>query len=210
MQTKAHNLLSSRKTELSRKQSENALLIRQVSSMEQRILALVASLGVAKEALGFLTNFADSRRGSMKGKIESVVSEALRLIYGDSYGVSLSYGFKNNRSSLEIEMVRNTTAGEVRRDMGGFGGGVADTISVPLRLMVLVGSRKTDRVVILDECWKHLDLERIESVGKFIRALAEQLGMQVLFVTHHQQLQGYADRVYQFSEVDGKSVVKVA
>ena len=210
MQTEAHNLLSSRKSELSRKQSENCLLNKQISIAEQRILALVASLGIAKEALSFLTEFADTRRGSMKGKIESVVSEALRLIYGDSYKVELSYGFKNNRSSLEIEMVRNTSIGEVRRDMGGFGGGVADTISVPLRLMVLVGSRKTDKVVILDECWKHIDGERIELVGKFIRALSEQLGMQVIFCTHHVSLQGYADRQYNFSEQDGKSAVKVA
>ena len=210
MQTEAHNLLSSRKTELSRKQSENCLLNRQIVVAEQRILAMVASLGVAKEALAFLTDFANTRRGAMRGSIESVVSEALRLIYGDSYKVELSYGFKNNRSSLEIEMVRNTVAGEVRRDMGGFGGGVADTISVPLRLMVLVGSRKTDKVVILDECWKHMDQERIDLVGKFVRALSDQLGMQVIFCTHHESLQAYADRAYNFSEQDGKSSVKVA
>jgi len=202
--------LDSRKQALTKKRNENDLLNRQIISAEQRILELVASLEIAKEALGFLTDFADGRRGAMKGKIESVVTEALRLIYGNSYRVELAYTVKNNRSHLDIEMVRDTTQGLVRRDMNGFGGGVADTISVPLRLMVLVGSKKTDKVVILDECWKHIDEGRIELVGKFLRALSEQLGMQVMFATHHVPLRSFAERVYMLSEQDGKSQVKIA
>jgi len=206
----AQQELDIRKKDLARKRSENALLNRQIDTSEKRILELVASLDLAKDALVFLTDLADGRRGAMKGKIETVVTEALRLIYGNSYRIELSYSVKNNRSNLEIEMVRDTATGEVRRDMNGFGGGVADTISVPLRLMVLVGSRKTDKVCILDECWKHIDAGRIELVGKFLRALSEQLGMQVIFATHHLPLQQFADQVYHTSEKDGKSAVKVA
>jgi DNA repair exonuclease SbcCD ATPase subunit len=76
--------------------------------------------------------------------------------------------------------------------------------------MVLVGSRKTDKVCVLDECWKHIDDGRIELVGKFLRALAETLGMQILFATHHRPLQQFADRVYHVSEKEGKSEVKVS
>lgn len=204
----AQQTLETRKVELSRKRAENDLLNRQITSSEKRIMELVSSLDVSKEALAFLTDLADGRRGAMKGKIESVVTEALRMIYGNSYRVELNYAFKNNRSSLEIEMVRETHIGDVRRDMSGFGGGVADTISVPLRLMVLCGSKQTDKVVILDECWKHIDPGRIELVGKFLRALSEQLGLQVLFATHHLPLQQFADRVYNTSEKDGTSNVK--
>jgi len=203
-------VLDERKSELARKQAENSLLNRQIAAMETRIIELTKSLEVGQEALKFLEELANSRRGTMKGKIEDVASEALRLIYGDSYRVELSYGAKNNRSSLDIEMVRQTPAGEVRRDMGGFGGGVADTISVPLRLMVLVGSKQTDRVCILDECWKHIDIGRIEMVGQFLRALTEKLGMQVIFCTHHVPLRDFADKVYEVSEFEGVSRVTVS
>jgi DNA repair exonuclease SbcCD ATPase subunit len=206
----AQQTLDARMKELEKKRNENDLLNRQLDASEKRILELVASLELAKEALNFLTGFADGRRGAMKGKIESVVSEALKLIYDDSYRVELSYSVKGGRSNLEIEMVRDIKAGEVRRDMDGIGGGVSDTISVPLRLMVLVGSRKTDKVCILDECWKHIDANKIELVGKFLRALTEQLGMQIIFSTHHHPLQAFADKVYQMSEKDGKSEVRVA
>ena len=208
--TQVRQVLEDRKKELARKQAENDLLNRQMSEMEKKILGLVNDLEVGQEALSFLTELANTRRGTMKGKIETVVTEALRLIYGDTYRVELTYGMKNNRSSLEIEMVRETPAGEVRRDMGGFGGGVADTISVPLRLMVLVGSKQTEKVCILDECWKHIDVGRIDLVGQFLRTLAEKLGMQVIFCTHHQALRDYADKVYDVSEKEAVSEVVVS
>lgn len=206
--TAVRTVLADRKKELERKQTENALLNRQLDVYEHRILQLVQDMDVAKEGLAFLTELANNRRGAMKGKIESVISEALKLVYGDSYRVELSYSTKNNRSNLEIEMVRETAAGEVRRDMSGFGGGVSDTISVPLRLMVLMGSKQTDKVCVLDECWKHIDVWRIEAVGQFLRALAEKLGMQILFCTHHQDLRLFSDKTYDVSESGGVSSVK--
>ena len=105
-------------------------------------------------------------------------------------------------------MVRDTPAGEVRRDMGGFGGGMADTISVPMRLMVLLGSKQTDKVCILDECWKHMDIDRIELVGKFLRLLVDKLGVQVMMCSHHEKIRDFADRTYEVTENKGTSSVE--
>jgi hypothetical protein len=209
MQTKAHDVLTDRKDKLSKKQAENDLMNRQIAEMEQRILASVEALDVGKEALTFLEELANSRRGHMKGKIESVITEAVQLIYGPTYSVELSYSVKNNRSCLEIEMVRPVKAGEIRRDMSGFGGGMADTISVPMRLMVLMGSKETDKVCVLDECWKHIDTTRVELVGKFLRMLADKLNVQLLFCSHHDIMTDYSDRTYRvdLDAVEGKSSV---
>jgi Fe-S cluster assembly ATPase SufC len=159
--------------------------------------------------MAFLEELANSRRGVMKGRIEKVITEALHLIYDSTYRTELSYSVKNNRSNLIIEMVRETPAGDVRRQMGGFGGGVADTMSVPMRLMVLMGANQTDKVCVLDECWKHMDVERIPLIGNFIRLLTDRLGIQVVFCTHHHPLRAYADKTYEISEEDGVSAVQV-
>ncbi len=168
MRTAAKQLLEERQEALTRKQTENNLLNRQIVDLESKVLVLVEQLGIAQEGLAFLEDLANSRRGEMKGKIESVVSEALQMIYGPSYSAEMTYSVKRNRSDMVVEMVRKTKAGEVRRDIDGFGGGVADTISVPLRLMVLMGARQTDRVCVLDECWKHVDPQRVQVVGQFL------------------------------------------
>ena len=207
--TQAQQTLDERKKELARKQAENDLLNRQIDAMGKRILELADSLKLGQEGLAFCEDLANSRRGAMKGKIETIVTEAVKMLYGDSYRVELTYSVKNNRSCLEIEMVRDTPAGEVRRDMEGFGGGMADTISVPLRLMVLMGSKQTDKVCVLDECWKHMNIERIEPVGKFLRLLSDKLGMQIVMCSHHDRIRDFADRTYEVSEENGTSKIEV-
>lgn len=193
---------------LTRKKNENDLLKRQISDNLTKIQGCADKLMVVREALKFLEEIANSRRGTMKGKIEEIVTEALRLIYGTDYRVELNYCVKNNRSSLEIEMVRDTPKGEVRRQLGGFGGGVADTISVPLRLMVLLGSKQSEKICVLDECYKHMDEERIEGVAEFLKTLADRLQMQIIMCTHHEEIRDRADRTFLVSEKTGKSEVK--
>jgi len=200
--------IDERRKDVERRKAENGLLKRQIAAAEVKIEELVKEMGVSSDALSFLEQLAGGRRGVMKGKIEKVVTDALRLIYGPSYSVQLSYSMKNNRSHLDIEMTRDTEAGEVKRNMSGFGGGVSDTISVPLRLMVLMGSGGTDKVCALDECWKHVDNDRIELVGKFLRVMADKLGIQVLLCSHHDAVRSFADRTYEVSENEGVSLVE--
>lgn len=199
-----------RLTELNRRRAENDLMLRQVKEMLVKIEGTTCSLKVGQEALLFLERVASARRGEMKGRIEDVETRAMRLIYGPDYRVELTYSMKNNRSHMDIEMVRDVPDGEVRRDpTTGCGGGVADTISVPLRLMVLIGSKQTDRVCALDECWKHVDPERVNLVGEFLRVLTEQLGMQLIMLSHHEMMREFADRACFVTEKDGRSTVEM-
>ena len=115
---------------------------------------------------------------------------------------------KHNRSFMEIELVRETTRGEVRRDMDGFGGGVSDVISVPLRLMVIAGSKQSDKVCVLDECYRHVDPERVTLVAEFLDVLSKELGFQIILCSHHEQMREMADRTYFVSESDGVSAVE--
>lgn len=192
--------LSDKQKDLDRRFAENALLQRNIDELNNRLVDMSRKLEIAQEGLQFLENVANSRRGSMKQKIESVVSEALRLIYGKNYGVELVYDVKNNRSSLDIKLVRETKSGKVSRSMGGFGGGVADAISVPLRLLVVLGSNQTDWVTVLDEPYKHIDVERVELAATFLKDICEKLNMQVLLLSHHECMRESADKVYELED----------
>jgi DNA repair exonuclease SbcCD ATPase subunit len=193
---------------LQKKQHENDYLKSELQKRIDKISECTESILTVRDGLSFLYSLANTRRGAMKGKIEDVVSEALRLIYGPEYKVELTYSVKNNRSSLSIEMVRDTAKGAVRREIGGFGGGVADTISVPMRLMVLLGAKQNSKICVLDECYKHVDGERIELVAEFLKALSSKLGMQILMCTHHEVIKSRADKTYSVVEDNGKSTVR--
>lgn len=202
-------IFDSRKKELERKMSENALMERQASKAEDDMVAAAEKMEIATDALSFLEELANSRRGSMKTRIESLLTEALRLVYGMDRSVEISYGIKNNRSSLDFNIVKQTPAGEVRRRLDGSGSGlgVSDTVSVPLRLLVLLGSKQCDRVCVLDECYKHVSVELIPIVTKFLRALNERLGIQIILLSHHEMVREEADAAYGVRESQGVSIV---
>lgn len=202
--------LEKRRQRLLSSQAENDLLGRQIESCEQSICKLAGDLTVSREALAFLEELSNARRGQIKGYIEDVVTEAVRLLYGEDFRVELTYGVKNNRSSLQIEMVRETKDGEVRREFDGFGGGMSDTISVPLRLLVLVRSKnQTDRIALLDECYKHINTEKVPLVAEFLKVLKDRLKIQVIICSHHVLMREWADKTYHVQDVGGKSKITV-
>ena len=197
-----------RKAQLDKLQAENDMINSQMKNNEIKMVELGSKLVIGQEALQFLEDVANSRRGAMKTQIENVVTEALRMIYGDEYRIELSYNVKNNRSFMDIELIRKTPKGDVRRQMDGFGGGVSDTISVPLRLLVMLGSQQTEKICILDECYKHMDLERIDRVAEFLKEIATRLGMQIIMCSHHEALKQAADSVWTIEDVEGRAEIK--
>lgn len=192
---------------ITRKQTENEIIEKQIEDNKNKITEITEDLQLGQEALQFVEDVANSRRSVMKDQIEEIITEALHSIYGPDYGIELVYNVKNNRSNLDILLVRNTDCGEIKRNMDGFGGGVADTISMPLRLLVLLASKQTDTIGLLDECFKHVDTERVELVGLFLKTICDRLGVQLVMCSHHELLKDNATSTYQIKDINGKSVV---
>ena len=181
------SLLKSARREYADKKAANDYLKSEAAKLSSRLDEVSGKLEVSKKASDFLVSIANQRRDGAKSRIEKAATDAVQAIYGPDYSVKLEISQKANRSNLEIKVCKKTPDGVVERDMDGIGGGVSDTVSIPLRLMVLSAS-DTDRVAILDEAWKHLDQNRIGRVGKLLENICEGMGMQIIFVTHHHSL----------------------
>lgn len=192
---------------LTRMKIENDTIDKQIGKNTLKINQHLEELKTGQEAIDFVNNISMSRRGVMKSQIENIVTEALQFIYGLDYRIELVYGIKNNRPSMDIELVKKVPEGEVRREIDGYGGGVADTISVPLRLLVLLSSKQTDKVCILDECWKHMNPERVPRVAEFIKEVSNRLGIQIFICSHWEDMKEAADKVYAIEDVNGKAVL---
>jgi hypothetical protein len=200
--------LVAQQKELDRKRAENAVTSKRIQGAQGVLQASEEMFNKANEAFVFLEELALAQRTEVKDGIQGTVTEALRLIFGDQYRVEFGYGVKNNRSSLEIEMVRDTPSGEVRRTLGGFGGSVADCISVPLRLMILVTKYRDNPVCVFDESFKHVDSNRITRVAQFLSDVSEKLGLQVIMLSHHAAMKDAADAAFRIENQNGKSLVK--
>ncbi len=201
------NQLATRKQEFLARKAANDYLKSERDKHAASSAEVGKSLDISRAASEFLVSLANQRRSGSRTAIEKASTDALSSIYGVDYSVKLDASQKANRSNLDILVARRTPDGLVERGIEGVGGGVADTVSLPLRLMVLARS-DTDNVAVLDECWKHLDVNRIGNVGKLLKNISKGLDMQIIFATHHHGLEKYADKVFEVSEEDGVSKVE--
>lgn len=158
-------------------------------------------LKYAIEAIDFIEKAANHERNLVKDKVEGVISDALKEIYGDEYSIKFDYTMKRNKTSVDIYLVKHTKIGDIIRKQDGFGGGVSDIISLPLKLLVLMALQKNDKILIADEPGKHMD-DRVDKFGFFLKNVSEKLGIQIIILTHFQSMTEFADSVYEVSMID--------
>lgn len=169
----------------------------------------IHNIDVRVEAINFVEGIAAQERISVKERVEKLITECLHEVYDDTYSVEFDYGVKGNKTSVEINILRKCNDGMViKRGIDGIGGGVADTVSLPLKLIVLLNDNEFDKVLVTDEPGKHLDTERVIKFAKFIQTISHQLGVQIIMSSHHAIMNDYADTVH-LVELDD-SVSKVS
>lgn len=177
----------------------------EIREKEQLILETSKKLNVVKNLSLIVEGLALQKRNAYKSSIEAVVTEVLHTLYGKEYSFHLSYCLKNNRSCLEIEVRKTYDSGyTVRRDMSGHGGGVSDSVSIPLRLLILKGSPDVGDILFLDEAYKHVDLNMAETVGLFLKSLCEKMGMQIIMLSHHESILQQAETGFYLENREGK------
>ena len=170
---------------------------------------LMESINTRVEAIDFIERVASEERLEVKDKVESLITSCLHDVYDSSYSIEFSYGIKGSRTAVEVFLVRNCSDGMViRREIDGFGGGVADTISLPLKLIVLMNDKTFDKILITDEPGKHLDLEKVPRFAKFLKNISEKLGVQIIMSSHHTAMEDYADSVNQITLDGSKSYIE--
>lgn len=189
-------------------ESERAKSLARLEALGDEKSELISSLDNFVASIEFVEGVAESERSSVKERVESLITSCLRSVYDDSYRLEFKYGTKASRSSVEILVTKECSDGLiVTRDIDGIGGGVADSISVPLKLIVLLNDENFSKVLICDEQGKHLDSYRIESFGEFLREISSSLGVQIIMCTHHEALKDYADSVHSVMINDSSSSV---
>lgn len=141
----------------------------------------------------------------MVGMYESLLTEINREVIGGDKVVKLELYTHGGRPSMDIYMENN---GNPESIMQGSGGAVANVISVGLRFIALsrINRRK---FIVLDEadCW--IASDRIPAFANIVSKIGQELGFQVLMISHHPQAYFYeaANTIIQLSKGDEAVVV---
>ena len=168
----------------------------QLEKIQKQKQQVINNISLRIETIDFIQKIALQQRQQVKQKVQKLITSCLQQVYDDSYSVQFNYGIKGSKTSVDIVLVRKCKDGlVVRRGIQGIGGGVADSISLPLKLIVLLNDKEYEKILITDEPGKHLDLQRVPKFANFVKRISEQLGVQIIMSSHHEVMDSFADTV---------------
>ncbi len=203
----------SRRRELDLQQAQRTMVEQRGSDLQKEISELVVSVESHERATILLNSIGEEKQYAAQEAIEQLVTRGLQTIFDDSLSFHIRQKVVGRRAEVDF-VVRTTLANGslVETDvMDARGGGLAATVGFLLRLVVMLlraGNTKDDNVLVLDETFAHVSEEYLPALNEFLRKIVDRTGVQIIMVTHQPEFTELADKVYRFSSVDGKTVVK--
>lgn len=136
-------------------------------------------------------------------KIEALVTSALEYVYDDPYQFKVEFDTKRSQTECNLYFERDGFKANPVKDSEGT---LLDISSVALRVAVWALPQLRDRsspVLILDECLKHVSKEYRDLASKFMKEMCDRLGIQIITVTHEEELIEGSDNIIKIVK-DGK------
>lgn len=175
---------------------------------KQEIADLVATQESCDEAAAVLNSYADSRQAEVQTKVETLVTEGLRAVFGEDLSFHAVTSTRGKLAATDF-VIRSMADGHVVETpiMEARGGGVAAVAGFLLRLILLMLRKDARQVLFLDEAFAQVSSEYEPRLAEFIRELVDKTSVQIILVTHSSAYEDAADAVYRFTLKDGTSVI---
>jgi DNA repair exonuclease SbcCD ATPase subunit len=166
---------------------------------------LRTSVEASERGIVILQHVAKETQRNLEAHISNLVTTALASVIPDS-----------PEFETEIEIARNTTEcrfyfnefGERSRPTDAAGGGPLDIASFALRTSYW-SLNKNRAVFVLDEPFKFVSPGLQSKVSEMLKMLSEKLGLQIIMVSHAEEINYSADKTFHVEKVGLESKVRV-
>jgi DNA repair exonuclease SbcCD ATPase subunit len=202
---------SQRRRELDSQWGEARSVVARGKELQIEVKGLTETINDFERVTVLLNSLGEERQLKAQQTIEELVTRGMQTIFDDSLSFHIVQSVKGKTAN--VEFLLRTTRGETMMEtpvLEARGGGLAVTIGFLLRVVVMLlrGGTREQNILVLDETFSHVSAEYLEPLGNFLREIVEKTEIQIIMVTHQPEFAEYADRVYRFSNQDGKTQVR--
>jgi DNA repair exonuclease SbcCD ATPase subunit len=176
-----------------------------IESKETQINEKLALVDDLAKAQWILTEVQQKTQERFKEKIEGLVTMAIKSVYDRPFGFELV--FERKRDKMEIRpLIYEIVNGQKEYyddPEGELGGGIVDICSFALRIVLWTIEKPRSRnVFILDEPGKNLG-QLISLFGQMLKEVSHKLHVQLIVITHDEELIDQADKSWRVTH-DGR------
>lgn len=141
-----------------------------------------------------LTEVAKITQSRFKERVESLATLAIQSVFGGWCRFVLEFERKRNKLECRPVVMEGDNEFDIKEDMGG---SIVDILALALKIVMWSLEKPRSRpVLIYDEPMPNMG-ELIGVAGKIFGEISHELGLQLIIVTHSEELAAVGDRVYQ-------------
>ena len=179
--------LSKLKTKLLQDKAKRDLLLQHKQRAVDEKLEAEGQIGIFDKVQILLQKTSEYARQQAKDRIESVVSEALNVVFGGSHNFVIDLGIRAGQPVTDYYLNDGTTFTKLEKPDYDRGGGKVDIIALALRLAI--GEMEgIQGPLFLDEVGKHVSKEYAPNVAYFLKQYSTQFNRQIILITHNADL----------------------
>jgi DNA repair exonuclease SbcCD ATPase subunit len=191
------------KTKISKCQGK----LESLQSRQNKIVSDLDNLIIRQKALEeaqvFIQEIARQTQSQLKFVISDLVNLAIETCFPEEYTFTIDFKIERGKTSAKLLFIKN----DVEVDpMDAAGGGVVDIVAFALRLSAW-SLGHTDNVIILDEPFRFLSKDLQPRAGEMMNKLCKSLGLQIICVTHSQEIIENSDRIFEVTINNGISKI---
>lgn len=164
------------------KKAERKFYRKESKSLSDNIIKLEAHKEKIDRANVALQYIIEHKQQSIITMFEDTVTSALQEMFDENYTFKLEFHKRNKMSTVDFTINTGEYAGYLPLKMC-HGKAVKETIACALRVM-FVSMMEGRKILILDESFGGIDVEREHKAGLFLNKICEQFGIQLIIVSH--------------------------
>jgi hypothetical protein len=195
------------RNKLEQKKGQRGILLSQQQSTQDKIIYHTKQVEFANKAQLIIQYVAKQTQQELEFHISNLVSMALESIFPNPYEFKLEFVIRRNKTEADLWFVKN---GERVNPLMAAGGGVVDVAAFALRIALWsLGNPKSRNIIILDEPFRFLSNDLQPKASLLLKELSDKLNLQILMITHNQNLVEAADKVFNIN-IDNKGVSQLS
>lgn len=181
---------------LAAKIGQRDLLIQDRDQAQLRSIEAAGRLGENDLVQILLQKSSDYARQQAKARMEDLVTQLLLVVFpGNDFAFEIGLDVKGAQPVVEYWLTRNGVKTQLKPPDYDNGGGYVDVITLGLRLGI-AELEEISGPLFMDEVGKHVSAEYAPNVAFFLRQYSQQLGRQIVLITHNEALAAVADRSF--------------
>jgi len=187
------------------------ILSKDKNKLSQEINNLEIEVVDLKEAREVVSAASILAQDSTKLIFESLVSQALKTVFGEEYSFVLESRYFRNQPEMEMFVVENGVKYSPKDEKGG---AIIDILSFISRIVSwAIMSPRPRNTILLDEPFRCLSKDALPFLAQLIQDISDELEVQILYITHEKQLAEAScreekDRTYLVKKVNEISKVE--